>query len=248
MKYKVCLSTKANPKKLSKASENYILVIEPDDYTDAEVKAIKAKGYKLLGYLSVGTIEKERFWYSKYKAYRLQRLEDWPNEYYIDIREKAWQDFLIQRAKKLKKIGYSGLWCDNLDVYEYNKSLEGMYSACKKVLGELKNLGLYIMVNGGSEFFGKAMDRNEKIFNMVHGVTQEEVFSRITSYSGTGKFGVQTSSLNEFYTGYLKRLNKFGIQTFLLEYTRNVALTNKIKNFCSKNGIAGYYISKNVDL
>lgn len=247
MEYKVCLSTKVNPKKLSKVNENYILVIEPDDYSSSEVKAIKAKGYKVLGYLSVGTIEKERTWFGKYKQYKLQKLEDWPNEYYIDIRRNEWQSFLIERAKKLQKIGYLGLWCDNLDVYEYNKC-GSMYSACKKILRDLKKLGLYIMVNGGSEFFDTAMDKNEKIFNMVHGVTQEEVFTRIKSYSGSGTFGVQTSYQNKFYTGYLKRLDKFGIQTFLLEYTNSVVVSNKIKDFCSKNSITGYYISNDVDL
>lgn len=244
MQYKVYLSTKVNGKKLAKG--NGIFVIEPDDYTKDEVKAIKNKGYKVLGYLSVGTIEKERSWFKDYKDCRLQKLEDWP-EYYADLRKEKWQKFIFERAKKLINKGFDGLWCDNLDVYEYNKSSE-MYAACKKILSELKKLNVYIMVNGGSKFFDTAMTKKENLTEMVNGITQEEVFSRITSYSGKGTFGTQKADQNKFYTGYLKRLKKFGVQRFLLEYTKNATLVNKIKTYCVKNEITGYYISKEVDL
>ena len=58
MNYKVCLTTKINSSKIKKGSG--ILVVEPDDYKDLEIKELKAKGYKVLAYLSVGTIERER--------------------------------------------------------------------------------------------------------------------------------------------------------------------------------------------
>ena len=245
MKYKVYLSTKVDHKKLAKGSG--IIVIEPDDYKDEEVQAIKKKGYKVLAYLSVGTIEKERTWWKQYKKYKLQQLEDWPNEWYVDLRKAEWVNFLIARAKMLKEIGYSGLWCDNLDVYEYNKST-AMFNACRLALGKLQEACGYIMVNGGSEFFDKAMDKKLDLKTMADGVTQEEVFSMITDYSGEGKFGTQESEQSKWYKSYMKRLLKNGVQTFLLEYTRSDSLKKKIRNFCSKYKMTGYYISEDVDL
>lgn len=245
MKYKVSLSTKINPKKLKKGSG--IIVIEPDDYEKEEVSAIKKKGYIVLAYLSVGTVEKERSWWDKYKHLRLKRLEDWPNEYYVDVRKKEWQNHLYARTKTLMSKGYSGLWCDNLDVYEYCKSKE-MFEACRQVLKELKRLSGHLMVNGGSEFFDKAMDKKLNLREIVSGVTQEEVFSRITNYSGKGKFGTQTKDMHKFYVGYMKRLKKNGVLTFLLEYTRNILLKRQIKQFCKKYGMTGYCISEDVDL
>lgn len=243
--YRVYLSTKISAKKLEKGSG--IIVIEPDDYTSAQIKSIKAKGYKVLAYLSVGTIEKERPWFNKYKKYRLQRLEDWPNEWYIDVRKAPWIEFLIDRAKSLRKKGFDGLWCDNLDVYEYNKST-AMFNGCRLALKQLQKAAGYIMVNGGSEFFDKAMDKKLNLKEMVNGVTQEEVFSRITDYSGSGKFGVQEKGQHNFYVSYLKRLKKYGIQTFLLEYTRDTAVKKNIESFCKNYQMTGYYISKDVDL
>ena len=243
MDYGVYLSTKFKPKKKGSG----IRVVEPDDYKDSEIKAIKKCGYILLAYLSIGTLEKERSWFEKYKKYRKQRLGDWPNEWYMDMTSTDWRQFLVNRAKTLKKRGFDGFWLDNLDVYEYNRSTK-VFAACKAVLKQIKAVGGYIMVNGGSEFFDKAMDKKLKLKAMVDGVTQEEVYSRITNYSGKGKFGEQKADQHKWYKEYMKRLKKHGAQTFLLEYTRDDKLKTRIKNFCKKYGMTGYYISEDVDL
>ena len=245
MKYRVYLSTKVDPKKLAEGTG--IIVIEPDDYTDTQVKAIKAKGYKVLGYLSVGTIEKERSWWAKYKKYKLKQLEDWPDEWYVDVRKSDWRNFLVNRAKALKKNGYDGIWADNLDVDEYCKS-HAMFNACQIALTRLQKAVGYVMVNGGSEYFDRAMDEELDLKTMCDGVTQEEVYSRIIKYSGKGTFGEQTADMHKWYKEYMKRLKENGVQTFLLEYTRDDALKTRIKKFCSKYKMTGYYISADVDL
>lgn len=243
MNYKVYLSTKFKPKEEGSG----IIAIEPDDYSDSEIKNIKEKEYKpLLAYLSIGTLEKERSWFEKYKKLRLQRLEDWPNEWYVDVSDPKWQKFILNRAKDLISRGFDGFWCDNLDVYEYNKKQE-IFDGCKKILKELKKLG-YVMVNGGSEFFDKCMDKKVKLVNYVNGVTQEEVFSLIKDYSGKGKFGSQELEQSKWYRAYMKRLLKNGVQTFLLEYTRSDTVKKKIKNWCKKYKMTGYYISGGVNL
>lgn len=247
MKYIVKLSTKVNPKKLSNVIKSTILVIEPEDYTNKEIKVIKSKGYKLLAYLSIGTISIERNWYKKYSRYKLKRLPDWPKEYYMDMKSIPWQKFLVDRAKKLKQRGFDGWWLDNLDVYEEYKS-SSMLDACTSVLKQIKKIGGYVMVNGGSDFFDTSMDKKRKINSMVNGVTQEEVFSVIKDYSGNGKFGKQSKSQSKFYQSLLKRLLKNNIQTFLLEYTRDSDLKQYIKEYCKKNKITGYCISEYVNL
>ena len=243
MNYKVYLTTKVNPSTLKPGSG--IMVIEPDDYTAAAVEEIKEKGYKVLAYLSIGTIEKERPWYKKYKFCGLEKLDDWPNELYADVREKAWRDFVIDRAKKLKAKGFDGWWLDNLDVYEYYKSTK-MYVACNLLLTRIKRLGGYVMVNGGSEFFDYSLDHSYNI-SMVNGVTQEEVFSLIVSYKGDGKFSKQKRGQGDFYKKLLRKLRKKGIDIFLLEYTRSDSVRAEIKKWCKENK-GNYYIARKVNL
>ena len=228
MKYIVSLSTKIRAKTLKQGPG--IIAIEPDDYTKAEITAIKARGYKVLGYISIGTIEKERPWYKKYKKYGLKKLEDWPDEVYADVRKTNWRCFLVNRAKAIKAKGFDGWWCDNLDVYEYYPSIK-MFSACKAVLKQIKKIGGYVMVNGGSRFLAKLINVG-RVKNVIDGYTQEEVFSKIISYKGKGKFGKQETEERRYYQTLIIRLQDRGIGIFLLEYTTDSKLRETIRKWC----------------
>ena len=246
MKYIVSLTTKIKSANLPSTSEA-ILAIEPDDYTNAEIRQIRERGYKTLAYLSIGTISTERPFYKEYRQYKKKRLPDWEKEYYMDMTQKAWTNFLIERAKNLKERGFDGFWLDNLDVYEEYRSA-AVFTACYNLLRDIKNIGGYVMVNGGSEFFDDALDRARNLKQLVNGVTQEEVFSLIKSYSGKGAFGKQTRQQQQFYQSLLKRILRSGVEVFLLEYTRDNALTTTILAWCKKWSITGCCISDDVDL
>lgn len=244
MNYKVYLSTKVNPDKLAKGSG--IIVLEAEDYTKEQILAIRKKGYKVLAYLSVGTIEKERSWFKKYEQYKLKRLEDWDKEYYMDVRKTAWRKFLLARAKTLKSKGFDGWWLDNIDVYSEYKS-QGMFNAILAVFKAIKKLSGYVMINGGSEWLDDAFDKGLKVSDCLNGYTQEEVFSLITSYSGKGKFGKQNKEDGTYYRTMIKRAIKNKVGGFCLEYTRDEALKKTIKKWCTDNK-ASYYISEDVNL
>ena len=243
-KYSVYLTTKLKCNNLKKGTG--IIVLEPDDYSEADIKHIKSKGYKVLAYLSVGTIEKERSWYKKYKKYGLKKLKDWPDEVYADVRKTNWRCFLVSRAKSLKKKGFDGFWCDNIDVYTEYKSTK-MYAAIKAVLKQIKGIGGYIMINGGSEWVDDALDKNVAISKIINGYTQEEVFSRIIDYTQKGKFGKQYKEDSKYYKYMIKRSIKNKVAGFCLEYTRDSELKKTIKEWCRENK-ASYYISGDVNL
>ena len=245
MYYRVYLTTKIKAKNLEKGTG--IIVIEPDDYTSTEIKAIKSKGYKVLGYLSVGTIEKERTWYKTYKNCGLKKLEDWPNERYADLTKKKWQEFVVSRAKNLKKRGFDGYWCDNIDVVEYYPSDE-MLQSCIDILTTIKEIGGYVMINGGSKFLEECIKTGVDPKGFINGYTQEEVFSRITSYSGKGKFGVQHKKETTYYKKIIDICNTRKMETYLLEYSKDDSVKEKIRQFYKLGGCTGYYIAKDVNL
>lgn len=311
MRYKVSLTTKLHP------PQTGLIVVEPEDYTMAEIKALKKNGAKVLAYLSIGSVSDERPYYKTLKPYQLKRLEDWPHERYIDLRRPEVREWIQKQAKTLKGAGFDGWWLDNVDVYEEYKSTE-MFNAILSTLQAIKAVGGYIMINGGKEFLidlliphkvqlgaykekanarkmaktAKAKGFNaaevkmdglrkiqagafssqenaDQLIKKLHaagfgtakritlfdgkasafidGVTQEEVFSLITDYKGTGTFGKQSQEESERYQAHMRRLAKNGIDCYLLEYTKSNTLKLRIKAFCDTIG-ATACISDDVDL
>lgn len=157
MNYKVFLTSSDKAKRLKKVANPCVLVIEPEDFTENEVKVLKEKGYTVLGYLNVGAVETYRKYYTKLIPYTLKTLDDWPDEKFLDLRRTKVRDFLVNRAKEIKNLGCDGYWCDNIDVYEYYES-SATYNAVVSVLRRIKGLGGYVMVNGGSKFLSDKMD------------------------------------------------------------------------------------------
>ena len=139
--YNVSLTTKLKP------PQKGIIAIEPEDYSAAEVAALKQHA-KVLAYLSVGSVSDERSYYKALKPYTLRKLDDWPHERYLDLRHPQVRDWIQKRARDLKRMGFDGFWLDNLDVYEEYRSTD-MFNAMTLTLHAIKALGGYVMVNGG---------------------------------------------------------------------------------------------------
>lgn len=219
-----------------------LLAIEPEDYSAAEVKALKNAGYTVLAYLSAGSVSDERSYYKQLQPYTLRRLDDWEHERYLDVCEAAVQDWIINQGMALIGAGYDGLWIDNLDVYEEYPS-DNAYQGITRILQALRPHG-YIMINGGIEYVTRAISQRARV---ADGVTQEEVFSLITDYSGRGTFGSQKAAQSVVYQRYVSKVLGAGMDAYLLEYTRDKKLRQKILTYCKASG-AGYYISEDVDL
>lgn len=143
--YKVSLTTKLEP------PQKGVIAIEPEDYTMAEIKALKKEGAKLLAYLSAGSVSDKRSYYKTLKPYQLKRLDDWPHERYIDLRRTAVREWCQKQAKMFKGTGFAGYWLDNIDVYEEYKST-AMFNAITATLQAIKAVGGYVMINGGSAY------------------------------------------------------------------------------------------------
>ena len=84
-----------------------------------EVAALRDGGTTVLGYLSVGTIEKWRAWYPRLKRYRLGAWQDWKDEWFADVSQAGCAASCASgsRREMLAK-GFDGLFLDNVDMVE----------------------------------------------------------------------------------------------------------------------------------
>ena len=219
-----------------------IAVIDFAEFGDAQIKKLRSKGIKLISYLNVGAIEKNRPYYSKYKKYAIGNYSDW-DEKWMNLSKKEWQDFLLERAKSFKARGAMGLYIDNLDVVEEYKGKK-LYSPARAILKRIrKETGLYLMVNGADYFVTKCI--KDKVVHF-QAIQQEEVFTRIINI-GKNRCGSQTAGEKKRLKAYCANVKKHGIAVYLLEYKASASALLKISTYCKKHKM-NYYNSKTVDL
>jgi hypothetical protein len=96
-----------------------LAVVDGELATAADVAALRARGTVVLGYLSVGTIERWRSWYPRLKPFRLGRWADWKDEWFADVsRRKLRRELARNIAPGLLAEGFDGLFLDNVDMVE----------------------------------------------------------------------------------------------------------------------------------
>jgi endo-alpha-1,4-polygalactosaminidase (GH114 family) len=96
-----------------------LVIVDGEEATRGEIAAIQTNGTTVLGYLSVGTIEKWRSWYPKLKPYRLAAWKDWKDEWYSDTSKRGFRRQIARNiAPDVLGKGFDGLMLDNTDMVE----------------------------------------------------------------------------------------------------------------------------------
>lgn len=150
--YAVCYSENPDCEALAKFS---LVVLDPG--TNADVAALKAKGVKVIAYLSVGEINSatEPFERMSKRGALLGENPDWPGSYYVNIASAAWSREVLDNAiPRIVKKGFDGLFLDTLGsplaLAEKNlSSLENPEETVYRFLRRIRSKfpDLYIIAN-----------------------------------------------------------------------------------------------------
>ena len=119
---------------VQKRFRDYDLIVADGEETRAKkIAALQAQGKVVLGYLSVGTIEKWRGWYPQAKGFRLEKEPDWRGEWYADTAASGFRDLIVgQVAPGFLAKGFDGVFLDNTDMIETHPGRsDGMYALIK---------------------------------------------------------------------------------------------------------------------
>lgn len=233
--WKISLDHSIKGSRIKKMKKYKLLVIDAQNYSAKEIKALKKAGHTVYSYLNIGSVESNRRYYRTFKSLRLKTYDNWEDEYWVDVSKSRWRNFVIKNlAASMVKKGVDGFWVDNTDVYEYNKKSR-IYKGLVKILTRLRKYKKDVVLNGGDQFVTPLIKHGKK--NLIDGVVQEEVTTRITSYSGHGSFSTQRSDWRHYYERYFKQVKKAGLSVGVLEYTRSSSKRRKIKRYCKKLNI-----------
>lgn len=229
---------------LDKIAGYKTVVIDAQYFTKDDIMCLKKQGCTVYSYLNVGSIEKFRGYYDKYSKFALGDYENWENEKWVDVSEAEWQKFLESQERKLLKKGIDGFFVDNCDVYDKypeKKILNGL----TKILKHLMTFGKPVIINGGDVYVMEYKAHHGNLSDIMTGVNQETVWSKINF--DTGNFSKQKTKDRKYFQKYVETCNREGITVYLLEYTKNKTLKNRIKKYCRKQHFH-YYISDSITL
>ena len=230
------------------------VVVDAQELRKEQLRQLHSSGHIVYSYLNVGSLEKSREYFGQYKKLRLDRYDNWPDEFWVNVTDEEWIRFTGEILPEMileKDPQIDGFFLDNLDIYEhvqekkkYMDIAAGAYDSLIEILESYRDMEMPVLVNGADEFVTRLIE--EKQQDLIRGVNQETVFTRIIDYD-RDKFGVAKEDQVRFYAGYLKRCGNAGLDVFLLEYTHDEDLAGKIADYCKKNGYR-YYISEHVNL
>ena len=148
------------------------------------VKQVKSGHNKVLAYVSVGEVGPQHPWMPYLQAHGmlLQENPAWKGNYVVDLRQKQWRQYVIQRViPPLLAAGFDGVMLDtiesplHLELYGEASERErhrGMKAAAVELLKEVRAAfpGITIIMNRGFPVLGKAVP-------YVDGVIAESVFT-----------------------------------------------------------------------
>lgn len=226
-------------------AEGYrIIVVEGQELSTETIRQLQDNGHQVYSYLNIGSLETYRDYYDQFAYAVLDEYDNWPDEYWIDATAPEWREYIVDTVGKAladKKV--DGFFLDNADVY-YQYHHDGIYDGLVSILEGLQKYHLKTIINGGDVFVSRLLDGGST--ELIDGINQECVFSTIEDYSGN-IFGAQKKEDLLYFADYLDMVRTAGIEVYLLEYTTDKKLIERIRTFCKAHGYL-YYISDSTAL
>ena len=252
--FAICLEEKYKSRILNAAAGYDLIVVDAQDYSAAEIKTLKAGGGKVLSYLNVGAIEKDRSYFAAAKrdGLVLGPYDNWDDEYWAAAHDPKWKSIILGLATTLSAKGVDGFWVDNLDIlytaeedYKWPKSkIDALYSNLQAILAGLHKQG-YVMLNGADVFVTRAIKAKQA--GSFDGITQETVITCIKDYDAPGEFGRQSADEREYYMDYLAGVRMAEKDICLLEYATDPAIILEAEAYARSMGFT-LCVSSDIEL
>ena len=221
-------------KDLQQLTKSYqTMVLDATNLDKSDIKQLHSESQQIFAYLNVGALETSNSFYQDFKDLTFKPYDNWPDEYWLDVTDSAWQDFLVhQLAQSLKDKGVDGLFLDNFDVYDHDHRPE-VYTSLVQLLKEFQSMNLPVIINGGSTFVSQLVAEDPQLARqLIYAVNQESVF--LAYVFDANKPVQQTAEAEDFYLDYLNNLSQTGLQVFLIEYGADSYQADKILKQCQE--------------
>lgn len=234
----------ADASSLEQLKKYDLIVIDAQYFTKSDIELLHQNGTRVYTYLNIGSIENFREYYTTYEKLTIGRYEHWDEEKWVDVADPDWQKFMEQLSQELFEKGVDGFFIDNCDVYYYAPR-ESIFEGLTAILQNIMTFDKAVIINGGDTYVTEYSERYGAIDHIMTGVNQESVWSAIDFDKGT--FYEQTKETRDYYCNYLEACQADGMDVYLLEYTTDKKLIQKIKKYCNEHDFH-FYVSNSLEL
>lgn len=234
----------ADASSLEQLKKYDLIVIDAQYFNKSDIELLHQNGTRVYTYLNIGSIENFREYYTTYEKLTIGRYEHWDEEKWVDVADPDWQKFMKQLSQELFEKGVDGFFIDNCDVYYYAPR-ESIFEGLTAILQNIMTFDKAVIINGGDTYVTEYRERYGAIDHIMTGVNQESVWSAIDFDKGT--FYEQTKATRDYYCNYLEACQADGMDVYLLEYTTDKKLIQKIKKYCNEHDFH-FYVSNSLEL
>jgi len=184
-----------------------LLILQPELFTNSEIKELKQAESIPIAYLSLGEIEKSRWWADRIKdSWLLGKNEIW-DSYYIDPGSSGWQSLVIETIiPSITEKGFRGLFLDTVDMVD-------LYPDAR--------LKMIDLISGIRESYPELVliqNRGFTVFSKTAAMLDGILFESMTS-----SYNFQTESYypleqDELIRSIRRTAEKYGLGLFALDY------------------------------
>ncbi len=219
------------------------VVIDAQYFEKEDIDLLHSKGKIVYSYINLGSLENFRDYYDTYKSLIIKDYENWEEEGWVDVSNTRWINFMKSLAKNLISKGIDGFFVDNTDVYYFVKETR-IFNAVTTILKDFMSYDKEVIINGGDEYILEYSKKND-VRDVATAINQETVFSKIDFKNN--RLLTQSKEDREYYQSYIEEAYSKGLHIYLLEYTTDSLLIERIKEYSSNNHF-NYYISDSIEL
>ena len=219
------------------------VVIDAQYFEKEDIDLLHSKGKIVYSYINLGSLENFRDYYDTYKSLIIKDYENWEEEGWVDVSNTRWINFMKSLAKDLMSKGIDGFFVDNTDIY-YIKKTTRIFNAVTTILKDFMSYDKEVIINGGDEYILEYSKKND-VRDVATAINQETVFSKIDFVNN--RLLTQSKEDREYYQSYIEEAYSKGLHIYLLEYTTDSLLIERIKEYSSNNHF-NYYISDSIEL
>ena len=168
---------------------------------------------KLIGYMSVGEIERYRGYYREIKKFSIGKNPMWGSEV-ADLRRREYLDFLVNKvAKGIVQRGFDGFFLDTLDSYRLVADREDHEEFKEALVYLIRSLrerypDKLILLNRGFELLPQVKD-------LIDGIVVESLFAGIDR---DRKYRRVSERERKYLLNILKKIKEMGLPVVVIDY------------------------------